>query len=150
MQKQIHKVPAVCCQQTYQIKWVILANQVSQASMTSLAQNQFLLRADFIIHYGNRMKILNYYMTVSNCKLAYFFQICFLIKKWYKTSKSDENWHSCEKLWKIVTFCVNLLKMVKITYFCHQKWKNSTLIDKNLRTLPVFIRFWCFIPVWNQ
>ncbi len=40
---------------------------------------------------------------------------------------------------------VNLLKTVKITYFCHQKWKNSTLIDKNLRILPVFIWFWCFI-----
>jgi len=30
-----------------------------------------------------------------------------------------------------VTFWVYLLKTVKITYFCHQKWKNSTLIDKN-------------------
>jgi hypothetical protein len=44
-----------------------------------------------------------------------------------------------------VTFWVNLLKTVKITYFCHKKCKNSTLIDNNLRILPVFIWFWCFI-----
>ena len=35
---------------------------------------------------------------------------------------------------KIVIFKVYLLKTVKITSFCHQKQKNSTLIDKNLRT----------------
>jgi hypothetical protein len=33
-----------------------------------------------------------------------------------------------------VIFKVYLLKTVKITSFCHQKRKNSTLIDKNLRT----------------
>ena len=44
-----------------------------------------------------------------------------------------------------MTFWVNLLKTLKITYFCHKKCKNSTLIDHNLRILPVFIWFWCFI-----
>jgi len=111
------------------------------------------LNEDIINHYENSKEIWNFYMNVSNCKHADCFWICLLIKIWYNTLKSDKNWHSCEK---IVTFCnnvpktVNLLKTVKITYFCHQKWKNSTLIDKILRTLPVFIQFWCFIPFWNQ
>jgi hypothetical protein len=28
--------------------------------------------------------------------------------------------------------------------------KNSTIINENLRTLQVFIQFWCFTPFWNQ
>jgi hypothetical protein len=69
---------------------------------------------------------------------------------WFKNGIKHQNQMKTDIAVKIGTFKVNLLKTVRITYFCHQKWKNSTLIDKNLRTLPVFIRFWSFIPFWNQ
>ena len=76
--------------------------------------------------------------------------IVFGFAYWSKNGITYQNQMKTDIAVKIVTFKVNWLKTVKITYFCHQKWKNSTLIDKNLRTLSVFIRFWCFIPFWNQ
>ena len=66
VQKQVHEVP-IWCQQTCHIKCKIIANQVSQASMTSQALKQLL----FYHPLGNRKQIWNFYITLSNCKHAY-------------------------------------------------------------------------------
>jgi len=85
-------------------------------------------------------------MTLSNCKLAYVSRFAW----WLQNGITHQNQMKTDIAMKNCDFWVNLLKTVKIPYFCHLKWKNSTVIDKNLRTLPVFIQFWCFIPFWNQ